>query len=61
MKLYTVWIWWNRLRFGLSKKFVAQGVQVRSLPWDDLSDREQQIVYDYWQNLQLTVRSKAVK
>jgi hypothetical protein len=48
MKLNTVWKWWDRLRVGLSKKFASHGVEVRPLQYDNLSEREQQIVYNYW-------------
>lgn len=53
MRLNTVWRWWDHLRVGLSKQFAAQGVRVRPLPYDDLSEREQEIVYHYWQTHQL--------
>jgi hypothetical protein len=48
MKLDNVWKWWDRLKVGLCKKFATQGVIVRPLPYDDLSEREQEIVYHYW-------------
>jgi hypothetical protein len=53
MRLNTVWRWWDHLRVGLCKKFAAEGVKVRQLPYENLSEREQEIVYNYWQNRQL--------
>jgi hypothetical protein len=48
MRLDNVWKWWGRLRVGLSKKFAARGVIVRPLPYDELSEEEQEVVYNYW-------------
>lgn len=48
MKLNTVWKWWDYRRVGLCKKLAAEGVVIRPLPYDDLSESEQQTVYDCW-------------
>jgi hypothetical protein len=57
MKLDTVWKWWNRLRFGLSRNLATRGLTVRPILYDKLSQREQEIVYDYWIERQLAIRS----
>jgi hypothetical protein len=48
VRLNTVQKWWNHLRLRLCKKFGAQGVLVRPLLYDDLSETEQEIVYYHW-------------
>lgn len=48
MKLNTVWRWWDYFRVGLCRKWLAQGVKVRPLPYDELNEKEQDIVYHYW-------------
>lgn len=48
MKLNTVWKWWDHLRVRLCKKFAVEGMEIRPVPYDDLSDDEQEIVYHYW-------------
>jgi hypothetical protein len=48
VKINTVWKWWGHRQVGLCIKFAAQGVIVRPLPYDDLSEGEQEIVYHYW-------------
>jgi hypothetical protein len=56
VELNTVCKWWDRLRVGLCKKFAAQGISVRPLPYDDLSEKEQEIVYNCWLDHQLYIR-----
>jgi hypothetical protein len=56
MKLDTVWKWWNRRRSEESKKCASQGIMVRPLSYDDLSEREQEIVYNCWLDRQLAIR-----
>jgi hypothetical protein len=53
MRLNTVWRWWDHLRSGLCKKFAAQGIKIRPLPYDELSENDQEIVYHYWQTRQI--------
>jgi len=48
VKLNSVWKWWGHRRIGLCKKFVAEGAEIRPLPYDDLSDDKQAVVYHYW-------------
>lgn len=56
MKLDTVWKWWNRLRFGLSKNLAKKGLKVRPILYDNLSQQEQEIIYDCWMERQLAIR-----
>jgi hypothetical protein len=58
MKLDTVWKWWDHLRVGLCKKFDPDGVKVRPLPYDALTDAEQEIVYHYWSTRELLVKAR---
>ena len=58
MKLDTVWKWWDHLRVGLYKKFALYGVNVHPLPYDDLTDTEQEIVYHYWSTREILVKAR---
>jgi hypothetical protein len=57
MKLNTVWKWWDIRRVWLSAKLEASGVHVRPVAYDELSEEEQGIVYDFWLNNQWKTRS----
>jgi hypothetical protein len=56
MKLDTVWKWWNRLRFGLSKDLAKKRLTLRPIRIDKSSEQEQEIVYDCWMKRQLAIR-----
>jgi hypothetical protein len=57
MRLNTVWKWWDHRRVGLCKKFALNGVKVRPLSYDDLTDTEQEIVHHYWSTGELMVET----
>jgi hypothetical protein len=58
MRLNTVWKWWDHLRVGLCKKFALDGINVRPLPYEDLTDIEQEIVYHYWSTSELLDKAR---
>ncbi len=61
MKTDTVWKWWNGRRAWLSKQLESTGTKVNPLMYDELSEDEQEIIYDFWLTGQFKNRSYNAK
>jgi hypothetical protein len=61
VKVNTVWKWWNIRRNWLSKRLESAGLKVKPLMYDELSEDERGIIYDFWFTGQFKNRSYKAK
>jgi hypothetical protein len=61
MKSNTVSKWWNNRRIWLSKRLESVGLKVKPLMYEELSEDEQGIIYDFWFTGQFKNRSYKAK